>query len=452
MTRRGDDRSDAEALDRWWDECEHAIPIPGSAERDQIGRDIAHLSALDRALTPDDTFLDRLGGRLLGGRELQRRSGPRGSDDAWSEPTGGVPPRTGMARLGSGVGLVATLCLVVITFGGVGVMAWILADWDDGEDRNDRPAVAASPDGDHAVEIAECLVGPPTKDSIGSIRATPEAAPALPFPVMGEYGPTDVTLPTGPAADAETLAGIEATLRLLTACRYHDREPFVLGWVRGEPAGRYFGLFTPAYFRTGQPGGFFDVSIPGRDSRHWRPQDATPPAIGGAVVLPDGRFAALIEDDGGPGTLALKLVMVLRKVDGRWLVDGIFNRTRPVDRIPGTPVDRPIAVMEFRQEGISLDLIRYSLNAGQPNLFVLVNAGDVPRRLAVPDLGIDVMVPPLGQVEVEIDGPVGDHLVVTYTGDDPDPPLLVPCGGAQVNGGTLRIFPAGVVAVNPCAG
>ena len=72
-------------------------------------------------------------------------------------------------------------------------------------------------------------------------------------PVLGDDGPIDVALSTGPAAGAGTLRGIEETLRLLTACRYHDGEPFVLGWVRGEPAGRYFGLFTGGAFALANP-------------------------------------------------------------------------------------------------------------------------------------------------------------------------------------------------------
>lgn len=453
MTRRADDRSAAEALDRWWDELGVSTRPPAPLPERSVEHDIIRLTALDRGLTSDGIFLDRLEGRLFGNSDAMGGQPFRGADVANRITGPATSPRPfAQSRIASGVGRFATVCLVVAAFGGVGLIAWASSTGDGEGDRPDLPAIAAaSPDGDAAVGLDDCVVEPPTRDSIGSIRASPAAAPAVPSPQMGQYGPVEVSLPTGPDADTETIAGIEETLRLLTACRYHDREPFILGWISGEPAGRYFGLFTPEYFRLGQPGGFLDVSFAGRDGRFWRPQDALPPTVAAAVVLPDGRVAVIVEDDGGPGTFAVEMVMVLREVDGAWRVDGILDRTLPQAPLPGTPSDRPIAILEFRMEGVSLELVQYSLYAEQVNVFILVNAGDVTRRFTVPDLGIDVTVPPMGQVAVEIVAPVGDHLVVTYSGDEPDPPLMVPCNGVTVNGATLRVFPVDSVAVNLCA-
>lgn len=123
----------------------------------------------------------------------------------------------------------------------------------------------------------------------------------------------------------------------------------------------------------------------------------------------------------------------------------------PGDLIAGTPPVAAVAVQTFRQDGVSLELIQYSLHEGTTNLLVLVNVGESPRRFTVLDIGVDVTIPPLTQVDVFIETPAGDHPVVTYTGEEPEPLMLVPCGGEQVNAGTLRVFPAGAVAVNPCA-
>jgi hypothetical protein len=351
-----------------------------------------------------------------------------------------------------GASLFATAALVVVTFGIVALLAWTITGGSHRTNEPDRPVLAAaSPAVDASANIDECLVEPPTKESVGSIRATPAAdpEPALPSQVSGGDGPLDVVLSDGPPADARTVAGIEATLRLLTACRYDDQEPFVLGWASGGPAGRYFGLYSAEYFRYGQLGGFFGTSI-GLGGRIWRPRAEIPPTLEETVVLNDGRVTALVADDGGPGTRPTETLIIFRQAGDLWLVDGIVASEHVGEVIPDTAAARPIVVV-FRQDGVTLDLIRYSLIAGERNVLTLVNVGEQPRGFRVPSIGLEVTVPPLTQLDVTIDAPPGEHLVITTTGDVQDPALMVACGGAQLNAATLRVYPEGAVAVNPCA-
>ncbi len=450
MTKRGDDRRAAEALDRSWDGAGRLSGTDVSRLPDRFAGEIDRLTGLDRAFVVDMPFLDGLEARLLSSNENAAMTVPSRIHD---RPASEMPrplARIRNAPLSHGASLVATAALVILTFGIVMLVAWTVAGGGNRTNERDRPALAAaSPAVDAHANIDECLVEPPTKESVGSIRATPAPAPPLPSQLSGGSGPLVVALQDGPPADAGTVAGIEATVRLLTACRYHDREPFVLGWVSGEPAGRYFGLYSAEYFRYGQTGGFFDTAI-GIGGRYWRPQDEIPPAIEATVVLEDGRVAAIVADDGGPGTFPTETLIIFRQVGTVWLVDGIVSGQNAGELIPGTPVAQPIVVI-FRQDGASIELIRYSLIEGERNLLTLVNVSEQTRGFSVPAIGLDVTIPPLSQVDVVIDARPGDYLVITSTGDEPDPPLLVPCGGEQVYAATLRVFPADAVPINFCA-
>lgn len=450
MTKRGDERRAAEALDRWWDGAGRIGGTDGSPLAGRFAGEIDRLTGLDRALAVDRPFLDGLEARLFSSNEGAPRNAPSRTID---RPSRGVRWRLTQIRhapLTSGASLVATAALVVVTFGIVALVAWTIAGGGNRTNETDRPVVAApSPAVDASANIDACLVEPPTKESVGSIRARPAPTPEIPSQLSGGSGPVDVLLPGGPPADAGTVAGIEATLRLLTACRYHDQEPFVLGWASGEPAGRYFGLYSAEYFRYGQTGGFFSTTI-GLGGRSWRPQDEVPPTLEASAVMPDGRIAAIVVDDGGPGTFPTETLIIFRQVGGMWLVDGIVAGQNGGEMVPGTPAARPI-VVTFRQDGVTLELIRYSLIEGERNVLTLVNVGEQTRGFRVPSIGLEVTVPPLTQLDVAIDAPPGDHLVFTSTGDEEDPALIVPCSGAQFNAATLRVYPAGAIAVNSCA-
>jgi outer membrane protein assembly factor BamB len=126
-------------------------------------------------------------------------------------------------------------------------------------------------------------------------------------------------VPTGPPADAATLAAIEETIAGMEACARPGREEqlaayysdgfYLRPWVRWQLRYNGYPRWTPG------SGGISDMGI-----------DQT-------VVLPDGRVAAIFRyeagavSDSGVETIEVGWLAVFVKEDGRWLVDELLEVT-----------------------------------------------------------------------------------------------------------------------------
>ena len=172
---------------------------------------------------------------------------------------------------------------------------------------------------------AECTVEPrPVEEFVELVAAATPAAMAA---------AETVEVPVGPLADAETVAGVTATVREINAC-------FNAGDFR-----RIFSLLTDEAIR----GVAEEDPIPAEELRGFL--EATPQAVPAegriailavtdVVRLADGRVGALVATidptrlEEGPTTAHLTFV----QADGRWLVDDIVEfHTHPAEEAEGTP-------------------------------------------------------------------------------------------------------------------
>ncbi len=144
-----------------------------------------------------------------------------------------------------------------------------------------RTPVATPPAGVSIPEPGECQVEPRSDAGLRRIlSATPDANPA-PFD-RSRPG----ALPTGTPADAETVRGVEATVRQFVACRNAgDRR-------------RELALGTDAYIldvRAMNPG-MADVALAGTPEALPASRPVWVEDIRDVVVLADGRIAAIVID------------------------------------------------------------------------------------------------------------------------------------------------------------
>jgi hypothetical protein len=147
---------------------------------------------------------------------------------------------------------------------------------------------------------------PPRKVSAqfpsGTPSATLDAVTKLAGdPVPGNFPQILVSnLPTGKAASAEVIAGLNQTLTDIANCM-----------PPADESDAAAGFFTDDYFRRGWSGsGSYFQGWPSRANKD------VVMAIGATTVLSDGRVAAVITYNGKPNTL-----FVFAKHDGRWLID-----------------------------------------------------------------------------------------------------------------------------------
>jgi ketosteroid isomerase-like protein len=177
----------------------------------------------------------------------------------------------------------------------------------------------------------ECRVEPRSLASLQAL-ATPRAGGRPPTVPSG----TPVALPEGEPADAETVAGITATIREFLAC------------VNAGDQLRAFALYSDDFLRPffGQPGTF----TPENYARAATPQPIPTEEwralvdVRDARVLADGRVGAVVvvddptsEDVAGPAgqTRDTSFVILVKRGD-RWLVDGA------IDDIPGEETGTPV--------------------------------------------------------------------------------------------------------------
>ena len=174
---------------------------------------------------------------------------------------------------------------------------------------------------------AECTVEPRSVEEVVALVA--QATPAA----MAEA--ETVLVPVGALADAETVAGVTATVREVYAC------------LNAGNSARAFALVTDDVIR-----GFAEAEpIPEEELRAVLgvPPEAVPEgarstilAITDVVQLPDGRVGALVasvDPPGGPEEGPTTTHLVFVRQGERWLVDGVTEfHTHPEEEgAEGTP-------------------------------------------------------------------------------------------------------------------
>jgi len=170
--------------------------------------------------------------------------------------------------------------------------------------------VPAPPPGVTIPDPAECRVEPRTTEDYQRLLGTaPAATPDAPS------SPLPGSLPTGDAADATTVAEIEATVREVTAC------------ANGGDLGRTLALLTDRYLRSS---GLLDpASVNEIVGSTPEPVPAVQRtwvvSVTGVRVLPDGRVSAIVTRAGGVEdahpTLGVTELVTFARVDGRFLID-----------------------------------------------------------------------------------------------------------------------------------
>jgi hypothetical protein len=155
-------------------------------------------------------------------------------------------------------------------------------------------------------------VGAPSLEALNAAILTPAAGAS---PVAAR---TPGVVPEGVPADAETVAAVTAVVRVLIGC-----------YNAGEPL-RTFALFTDAYlFRLfNRQGGFTRDSY---DS-YATPEPASDPSertaileIGDVRVLEDGTVGTTVVLRYATVPMAKSFFFTFRRVDDRWLIDGILG-------------------------------------------------------------------------------------------------------------------------------
>ncbi|MDQ2654240.1 MAG: hypothetical protein M3Z20_14500 [Chloroflexota bacterium] len=154
---------------------------------------------------------------------------------------------------------------------------------------------------------AACVTEPLTVDDVTAVLAAPPATPAGATP--------EAVVEQGMPADAETADAVKATLLQVFACAN-----------AGDPL-RFASLYTDQFLRD------FFGGVPQADLEAFLGMAPQPlPAeqrriirgIGEVEMLPDGRarVAIILDEPDDPRTEEPDTV-ILRQVDGRWLVDEI---------------------------------------------------------------------------------------------------------------------------------
>ncbi len=182
---------------------------------------------------------------------------------------------------------------------------------------------------------AACTVEPRPTEELLAFWFGPEGTP-LPTPLPASPVVGEAALPEGEAADEETVAAVNATLRELSACFGTNQfaRAFALmtddlvrkfGPQQGETLEQARALLEAQLIATPEPVGEPAVVSPLRDVR----------------VLDDGRVGGILEEE---GTLIFAL---FERQEGRWLIADFFE-VGPADATPlvGTPVTAGEAAIE----------------------------------------------------------------------------------------------------------
>ena len=161
----------------------------------------------------------------------------------------------------------------------------------------------------HTPDAAACATEAMTVEDVLAALVAPAATPAVATP--------DAVVAAGKAADAATADAVKATLLQVFACAN-----------AGDPL-RFANLYTDAFLRD-----FFD-GVPQADLEAFLGMAPQPlPAeqqriirgVGDVEILPEGRARVVIilDEPDDPRTEEPDTV-ILRQVDGRWLVDEIHE-------------------------------------------------------------------------------------------------------------------------------
>lgn len=156
-----------------------------------------------------------------------------------------------------------------------------------------------------------CDVEPRMIEELAAIEAS-----ATPLP--DTYPPTIYIgeLPTGVPADPETVAGVTRTMQLLVSCHLAGDGLRLAALFTDDLLQIVAGLEGPSLLESATP-----MPSPNRDEYL--------AAVEEVQLLPDGRVSAIVTRGGvddphpAPGRTVL---MIFAKQDGRWLIDGIYER------------------------------------------------------------------------------------------------------------------------------
>jgi len=159
---------------------------------------------------------------------------------------------------------------------------------------------------------SECTVTARTVDDLLSLFATPEAATSA----EAIASPTAFVVPEGTPADAETVAGVTATMREVTACLNANSFLQMIALYTDEYVAQSFVEESVAP----EALGLLATPLPpmAADERQSF-------AVQDVVVLPDGRVGARVlgHSDFGDG-YDFEQYFLFRQVNGRYLVDDII--------------------------------------------------------------------------------------------------------------------------------
>ncbi|MCO5221069.1 MAG: cupredoxin domain-containing protein [Thermomicrobiales bacterium] len=268
---------------------------------------------------------------------------------------------------------------------------------------SDGPVIPAPMNGLSQSSAATCSVEP---RAIMTVSGTPEHEAIL-FANTNDWYPNipssrgpvlyEADLPTGPEASPEDLAGIQQTLETLAACLYERDYASVEALfsddsIRRTGSNRGEGVQGTPIATTSATESKATPINPRGYLTH-----VVTPIILSSNVLPDGRIGVLLEQDlTGYG---VKQYFILVDSDRGWLVD---------EAIYVTSRAKPSMVM-FKITAIDLkfDPARIEIPADTDVTIVVSNEGMARKTLVVPELNINVELPPGEEVPVLINAPKG---------------------------------------------
>jgi hypothetical protein len=180
------------------------------------------------------------------------------------------------------------------------------------------PALAQEPTPDifpYVPDPALCTVEPIDRNILLNLWFPEDGTPVPPGVIVSTS--SEVTLPLGPAAGAETIAGVTDTLYGFYNC------------VAAADFTRYLVYFTDDMIRRFGPDPFPSrAACIGYLDAYPDPTPSTNPAriwdITNVMTLGEGRAAAFVADNGRAGTFTTYVIFE-QQDDGRWLVDEIYQ-------------------------------------------------------------------------------------------------------------------------------
>lgn len=162
---------------------------------------------------------------------------------------------------------------------------------------------------------ALCTVEPIDREILLDLWFPPDGTPVPPGVITATTG--SVTLPIGPAADTETVAGVTDTLHGFYNC------------VAAADFTRYLVYFTDDMIRRFGPDPFTSrEACSGYLDAYPNPTPSTDPTriwdITNVMELGDGRVAAFVADAGRAGTFTTYVIFEQQE-NGLWLVDEVYQ-------------------------------------------------------------------------------------------------------------------------------